>query len=597
MKIGTILLVKEPFFFVPQIGWYCIRSDHVSDLIRLEQWDKQVPAQWSAKDTKTPNSTHLRQLGNTQVKKQCWLEASLLYTQAINFATNDEDRYLAYLNRSLVFLRMGRPFQALQDVTAMNGKVPPAEKGMFRESRALYDMQKFDECLEKINCLIRAYPDNLDAKADLVRVNKRLKERQDGEYDFAQLYEQTRTMPPMMDCATFSKHVEIRESPGKGRGLFTTKAFRVGDLILCEKAFMYFLDEGELTGNRNAILVNNYKKDVPESGDTYEFLAAIIQKLHHDPEASTMFAKLHHGDIVGLQPGLQADSKQVVDTFAVERAMVLNYFATSIAASDATFCLQMASNGDVTKLKEAYGYGLWYLASYINHSCFYNCTRSNIGDMMIVRATRNIPAGSELEFWYYDMSEFDSYGAIQEYLSTCWQFNCTCIFCQEKSKTPENDLRQRHAYLANAQTLPMHPQSTFITRARMLIKKIEATYPLNRNTCAKPEMARAYNIFGLLLRQDGRFFEAIAMFYNSLEALGFVLGKRPRAGSSPFPDLHIKKCGFFDIQSVPSTLVMLFKLYQSLAPRSCTNARAYAEMCHMMMYGEKETFDEMWRLA
>ena len=38
---------------------------------------------------------------------------------------------------------------------------------------------------------------------------------------------------------------------------------------------------------------------------------------------------------------------------------------------------------------------MWLLASYINHACSYNSVRHFIGDMMIVRATRDLPQGQE----------------------------------------------------------------------------------------------------------------------------------------------------------------------------------------------------------
>ena len=44
--------------------------------------------------------------------------------------------------------------------------------------------------------------------------------------------------------------------------------------------------------------------------------------------------------------------------------------------------------------------GVWPTASYINHSCRKSATRAFIGDVMIVRATRGIPTGSEVTFRY-----------------------------------------------------------------------------------------------------------------------------------------------------------------------------------------------------
>jgi SET domain-containing protein len=51
-----------------------------------------------------------------------------------------------------------------------------------------------------------------------------------------------------------------------------------------------------------------------------------------------------------------------------------------------------------TENKKFHSCGVWPLASYINHSCFSNVRRSFIGDMMIVRATQDLRANTELLF-------------------------------------------------------------------------------------------------------------------------------------------------------------------------------------------------------
>lgn len=42
--------------------------------------------------------------------------------------------------------------------------------------------------------------------------------------------------------------------------------------------------------------------------------------------------------------------------------------------------------------------GIWPIASRINHACLSNCRRSFIGNMLLVRATRDMDAGTELFF-------------------------------------------------------------------------------------------------------------------------------------------------------------------------------------------------------
>lgn len=54
--------------------------------------------------------------------------------------------------------------------------------------------------------------------------------------------------------------------------------------------------------------------------------------------------------------------------------------------------------------KQFHSCGVWPLASYINHSCNSNARRAFIGDMMIVRATRDLAPDEEINFWYHTPS-------------------------------------------------------------------------------------------------------------------------------------------------------------------------------------------------
>ena len=48
--------------------------------------------------------------------------------------------------------------------------------------------------------------------------------------------------------------------------------------------------------------------------------------------------------------------------------------------------------------------GVWPLPSFINHSCAPNCHRINVGQIMLVFASQNLPAGAEITMKYYERS-------------------------------------------------------------------------------------------------------------------------------------------------------------------------------------------------
>lgn len=206
-------------------------------------------------------------------------------------------------------MKLGRPEQALSDAKRSSGITSPSEKGLFREARASYELGDFAQCLETLQTLAASYPENAAAKTEMDRAKVRLHEQQTGTYDFRRMYEQARQTPPLIDCATFSAPVEIRSSPGRGKGLFTKVPVSAGQLLVCEKAFGYsYADEGQ----NISVLINMSTKRGAMGGQA-RLLTQLIQKTYHDPHALSLFNELHHGDY-DPPPISEVDGHPVVDS-------------------------------------------------------------------------------------------------------------------------------------------------------------------------------------------------------------------------------------------------------------------------------------------
>ncbi|KAJ8106589.1 hypothetical protein ONZ43_g7016 [Nemania bipapillata] len=236
---NTILIVKEPFFKATGDGAYGISVDHVSDIVWLNPTDPRIPPRWRDEDCEAEASSVLRGRGNMATNNSQWATAERLYSQAVQAAKTPDEKELALLNRSLANLRLQRPEKALEDAMNASKGGRLVEKGLFREARALYELAKFTESVERWRRLVRAYPLNTDARAELRRSLERVKEEYTGRYNFVSMYEQARANPPMIDCATYKGPVAVRRVHGQDKGLFTTKAVKAGELLICEKAFAY----------------------------------------------------------------------------------------------------------------------------------------------------------------------------------------------------------------------------------------------------------------------------------------------------------------------------------------------------------------------
>ena len=212
---------------------------------------------------------------------------------------------MARLNRSLANLRLERPEKALSDATS-GGDTGPSEKGLFREARALYDLGHYQTSLEKLQELLGLNPQNIPAAAEAERTKARLQEQKSGQYDFRLVYKQAEKTPPLIDCATFSAPVEVREAPGKGRGLFTTVPVSAGQLLLCEKAFGY----GH--GSRLSVLMN-INTMTASSGGHVQLWSQVVQKLYQGHGQAHEFRELHCGDYTPITIS-EVDEVPVVDT-------------------------------------------------------------------------------------------------------------------------------------------------------------------------------------------------------------------------------------------------------------------------------------------
>ncbi|KAG8412912.1 hypothetical protein J3458_013334 [Metarhizium acridum] len=578
LQPGTVLILKEPFFKCRTDGAYSLRVDHVSDIIWLKGTEEHIPSQWRKAKSTSNDSTSVRFEGNQAVEKSNWAGAQLLYTSAIETAVTAEDERLAHLNRSLANLRLGRLESALSDaVRGGSDSRQASEKGIFREARALYELGFFDRCLQKLHQLLESHPRNSAAEQELRRVETRLLEQQGGRYVFDQMYKQAKKTPPLVDCASYAAVVEVRKSPGRGYGLFTNTAVSVGELLLCEKAFAYSYADDETT-ERCQILMNLSTKMMTVGGQA-RLLNQVIQKLYHNPRLSAEFRELHHGDYKPV-PVCEIDGIPVVDSFFVEKVISLNSFgAPRTSRSSFSKFLKKTTTGESQERSHT-TCGIWLLASRINHSCVGNCLRSFIGDMQIVRATRNLEAGTEITFPYRVPVPHESYETAHKGLSN-WGFSCTCELCEDRRKTTRGALKQRTKLVKELEKVLGGPVMTDISRAKLLLEKLEKTYPPTDGAHLRLELWNPYFALGAHLLLVDRPSDAVEMIAKGFEALDF----RMTASSQR---LDIEKWGVVN-DFVPCAFANLFKAYIEIAPELCKPAEEYAEIAYSIVVGESET--------
>ncbi|KAI0550313.1 hypothetical protein F4679DRAFT_594767 [Xylaria curta] len=584
---NTVLMVKEPFFEVTANGSYSIRVDHVSDVVILHNTDPRIPSKWNTRSHETESSTIIREQGNVAVKKKQWTEAEKLYSHAIRAAKTPEEKQLAYLNRSLANLQLRRPEKALADVLAVTDAGRLDDKRLFREARALYEMGRFAESLEKWRVFARSYPQNADARTWLLKTEKRVQEAQRGEYDFVSMYEQAKATPPIIDCATFKGPVAVREAPGRGKGLFTTKPVKAGDLLICEKAFAYCYADYS-TGLRNMSVLFQLETNRAQIGGQACLLTDIVQKLYHSPQASQGFKALYHGDYAPVTVS-QVDGQQIVDTFFVNKVMNFNYFS----APRTTYHARAFSGQHLNKVEHT-TCGLWLLASRINHACTANCARTFIGDMQIVRACQDLASGTELCFPYQRFDPPVSYEEIQKAMAK-WSFVCDCPWCLDLKSTTKTMLSKRNEIMKDLTTVFRKDignpivDPAILAKILGLLKQADTTYP-SREGAIRLEVSETYIMVGpafLLIRQP---YDGAEVILKGLEALGFdIVACPPQSGNKK---LEIRRWGFSNAYSMIA-LVRLHEAYKMIAPELCPKVKQYTRTIYRIIIGSDVTIGSL----
>ncbi|KAF5575098.1 TPR domain-containing protein [Fusarium pseudoanthophilum] len=568
---NMVCILKEPFFKCATDGTYSLRVDHPSDIIQLDGADDRIPSHWRPSMViSSENSTDIRKQGNHAVQAKKWAEALRLYSSAIQAAQNLEERQLAFLNRSLANLNIDRPKQALLDAEKATNPTMPSEKCLFRKARALYELGDYQQSLEVLEKLTQSFPESKAASSEKDRLNERLNEQRTGEYKFKQMYEQAEKTPPLIDCATFSAPVEIRESPGRGKGLFTTKAVSAGELLLCEKAFSYsFAGDGQST-RQTKILMNLATKRMVVGGQA-RLLTLIVQKLFHNSSLLAEFGDLHHADYQKATVS-ETDGTPVVDSFLVERITSLNCFGAPRTSRE-SFLQATSSSSGMTGDKhfKHTTSGIWLLASRINHSCVGNCRRSFIGDMQIVRATRDFPADTELFFCYRHPVRFETYQETQKGLNH-WGFTCGCELCLLKKATPRSVLQRRKVLTHDLHRLLDHPGSDSGAKASQLMKALEKTYPRNNDCAIRLELWEPYFAFGAHLLKNNQLNDAAKMILKGLEALGHSIVACPPNDITDRPRLEVQRWGVAN-DALPWAFHNLAYVYRQLAPGLCHGSR------------------------
>ncbi|TVY47808.1 SET and MYND domain-containing protein [Lachnellula occidentalis] len=585
LKEKGVIILKEPYFKVGTNGQYAVRVDQPTDIIWLSEDDPRVPTNWRSTSASAPKTTeYWKKKGNDLIGAGRFFEAIEMYTRALRSSPNQEEEEILHNNKALANLRIEAFDSALNDVSFIANPQDRSEKGLYRGGLALYGLRRFKEALETLEILVRKYPESAPGKYQLDRTRLRVAEQESGVYDFKALYKATKLRPPLMDNASYSGPIEVRNSPGRGRGLFTTKPVKAGELLLCEKAFSYCFaapPEEMQKASSKSLSQSSFLIDVPGNritvGTHADLIRDVSNKLARNPSLGPSFGDLAHRKYQGVAC-TSVDGSPVVDTFLVADTIHINCFGCPLTSRDMLDDPEL-NRASKYKLVEQHKdpmlgtTGIWTLASYINHSCDPTTKRSYIGDLQIVRAARDMPDNMELSFAYVNRVE-----EMDKKLSDGWGFQCDCVLCVDDRKVLNASKIQRRKLIKS-----FYASNASNKRKKDIIKELSKTFQRPPSEVPRIELWDLH--FSLVndFAKCGEGEEVVDQVLSAFSSIGFVI--EPQASR-----VVVRRWGY-PHQGATSAWLTLRNVFMSYGQNDLAeSAKEYARITWMMQVGEDTTF-------
>ncbi|KAH8116275.1 hypothetical protein DFH11DRAFT_1876144 [Phellopilus nigrolimitatus] len=407
LPAGAVLAIKEP---------YCEAAKESTSGIR--SWKTTFPD-----DQVRSPSEELKDRGNDAFKNKLYRTAVSDYSNALQYEHDAALEISLLLNRAQAYLQLGSFAAAVSDaeqvIRLSSGQAN--EKALFRGARAFYFMGHFSDSLRLLEQLTAAFPKNHEAKALLAKNISRMEEQKTGKYDWISLVSEARKPTPRADVADYLGPVALSD------GLLVAKNdIKAGELLLCNKAFEV-LYPPELK-DEERVLVYDATRSIIGQGEGWKLTQKIAVKILDNPSLGDGIFALGK-DLKVYDEENSVENVTVIDGRAVIDVNLIDTIRESYATPFPAIHPLLPSNSP-----PAQGLGIWPLGSraHIKHSCLPNAARSFLGDILILRACRDIPRGERIS-----ISHVHPALPLEERRSELARppgTPCACAFCAVEEK-------------------------------------------------------------------------------------------------------------------------------------------------------------------
>lgn len=378
----------------------------------------------------------LRSKATELLLREEWQESVQVYSQFINLcqdhiskATETNPDHLPKLHKSLCLALSNRAEarsrlrdfeEALKDCDQALKIESTHFKTLVCKGKILLNLNRYSmalNCFKTAQLDPQAHGSSVDLHGYLQKCKKLELMSKTGALDLSEwVLNGFRAKPP--EPAEYIGAVQIRKSGIRGRGLFATNNIEAGTLVLITKAVA--TERGILPGldldeNAQLVMWKNFTEKVLDSASKCSRTCGLISTLSSGEDED----ELEVPEINLFKP--QSEQNGYPNEKKLDATRILSILDVNSIVEDSISSKVLGKNCDY------YGVGLWVLASFINHSCIPNARRLHVGDYVIVHASRDVKAGEELTFAYFDvLNPLEK----RSEMSHTWGFRCSCRRCK-----------------------------------------------------------------------------------------------------------------------------------------------------------------------
>lgn len=216
--------------------------------------------------------------------------------------------------------------------------------------------------------------------------------------------------------------------------------------------------------------------------------------------------------------------------------------------------------------------------------------------MMIVRATRNLPADTEITWWYDPPpTEPTAYLERLRLLRKNWGFVCKCGECREARDTPGSVLETRKALWRDVKELVGAQRTAVgigaVRKAEKALAKLAATYKRSPREAPRPGVSSWQVTLAARYQALGRPEESMKMAMESLKSLGHVIEGGELQGEARPP--VVKEWGLM-VDHVVDCWMFVLDVARPVAPWWVDTVQGYAKTAYRVCWGEDETFEKTY---